>query len=252
MTTEVSAVTADTPTPSAESVNNALSPEQGNPVTLDEQNPDHPEQPERKELTPAEKEAYALRRRVSRLTREKYQYEAKLAQFERQAQPAADENPNPKANAPSTEDLRAQARELVALERLNAKCDEVAARGEKAFSDFAEKVKELNAEVPIMDGRGVPSPFMEAILDADDPARLIHHLGSNPDVAAELADLSPRQQVRRLALIEKGLDAAPERKSSTAPTPLTPVKPGASSSAPDPAKDVDAYIAWRRKQRAGK
>ena len=253
MTIETQTVTPGTNP--VDSVNDALPPEQGNPVAPEGgDQPEQLQQPERKELTQAEKEAYALKRRVTRLTREKYQYEAELAQLRQSSQPrpSAEETPGASAQPLTPEALRAQAREVVALERLNARCDEVAAKGEKAFPDFAEKVKELSAELPIIDRQGRPTPTMEAILDSDDPARLSHYLGSNPEVAAELADLNPRQQARRLALIERDMDAQPERKPSSAPTPLTPVKPGAASAAPDPSKDVEGYIAYRRKQRAGK
>lgn len=216
------------------------------PEVTEPETPEVAEQPEKPELTPAEREARALKRRVDRLTREKYRTQAELEQL-RQRQPEQQEEPNQQL---TEAEVHRRAVALAEQKALNEKCNTIAKTGEKKFPDFMEKVEALNGAVPMFDPKGA-TPFMEAILDSDDPVALIHHLGSNPDVADELADLTPRQQVRRLAQIERDLEAkAAPPKPSNAPKPLQPVKPTAAPGMPDPAKDIEAFMAWRKAARS--
>ncbi|MNU46286.1 hypothetical protein D3C71_351450 [compost metagenome] len=215
-------------------------------VIPDQADPEHPEgaeQPQKPELTPAEREAKALKRRVDRLTREKYETQAELQQLRQR--PA-----EPQGEAPqlTEQEVNRRAQKIAETKAFNDRCNEIDRIGRKEFPDFAEKFIELSAEIPTIDKNGA-TPFLEAILDSDNPAALIHHLGSNPDLAAELADLTPRQQVRRLALIERDMGAkeAPP-KTSNAPKPIQPVKPTATAGGPDPGKDPEAWIAWRNAQ----
>ena len=214
------------------------------PEVTEPETPEVAEQPEKPELTPAEREARALKRRVDRLTREKYRTQAELEQL-RQRQPEQQEEPNQQL---TEAEVNRRAAALAEQKALNDKCNDIAKTGQKKFPDFMEKVEALNGDVALFDARGA-TPFMEALLDADDPAALIHHLGSNPDIASELADLTPRQQVRRLAQIEHDLEAkATPPKPSNAPKPIQPVKPVAAAVGPDPSKDPEGWISWRNAQ----
>jgi hypothetical protein len=71
---------------------------------------------------------------------------------------------------------------------------------------------------------------MEVVLESDKPEALLYHLGKNPDLAAELTDLSPTQLARKLDRIERDMASALKPKSSNAPKPLEPVKGVASDS----------------------
>ncbi|MDF8361930.1 hypothetical protein [Achromobacter anxifer] len=199
--------------------------------------------PQKPELTPAEREARALKRRVDRLTREKYETQAELQQLrQRPAEPQDD------ATQLTEQEVNRRAQQIAEARAFNDRCNEVDRVGRKEFPDFSAKFAELSAEIPTFTEKGA-TPFMEAILDSDNPAALIHHLGSNPDLAAELADLTPRQQVRRLALIEHEMGAKElPPKTSSAPKPIQPVKPAATAAGPDPSKDPEAWIAWRNAQ----
>lgn len=213
------------------------------PVQAEPENPEGNAEPQKPELTPAEREARALKRRVDRLTREKYQTQAELQQLrQRPADPQVD------ASQMTEQEVNRRAQQIAETRAFNDRCNEIDRVGRKEFPDFADKFAELSAEIPTFTEKGA-TPFMEAILDSDNPAALIHHLGSNPDLAAELADLTPRQQVRRLALIERDMGAkeAPP-KTSSAPKPIQPVKPTATAGGPDPGKDPEAWIAWRNAQ----
>ncbi|AZS78788.1 hypothetical protein ELS24_10235 [Achromobacter spanius] len=213
------------------------------PAQAEPENPEGTADQQKPELTQAEREARALKRRVDRLTREKYQTQAELQQLrQRPAEPQAD------ASQLTEQEINRRAVQVAEAKAVNDRCNEIARVGAKEFPDFMDKFAELSADIPTFTKDG-PTPFMEAILDSDSPAALLHHIASNPDLADELADLSPRQQVRRLALIERDMGAkeAPP-KTSSAPKPIQPVKPTATAGGPDPGKDPEGWIAWRNAQ----
>ena len=218
---------------------------------------------EPKEVHPAEKENKALKRRIDRLTRGKYEGEARLRQLEAElgqyrGQAAGD---GLRQDAPLTQqDVEQRAHQMREVERFNTRCNEVAAAGQQQYSDFFSKLDELGKEAKLMDvdahGQAKPTAMMEAILDADDPAALIYHLGANPDVAADIAELTPRQQVRRLAVIELELKSAvkdPKPASAAAPAvtkappPIQPNRSASGQFTKDPEAMTDAE--WWASQR---
>jgi len=218
-------------------------PAQEVPVQADPANPEGTEQPQKPELTQAEREAKALKRRVDRLTREKYELQGQLSHFsQRQPDQQVD------STQLTEEEVNRRAQKIAETKAINDKCNEIAKVGGKEFPDFMDKFAALSADIPTFTKDG-PTPFMEAILDSESPAALLHHIASNPDLTEELADLSPRQMVRRLALIERDMGAKETPpKTSNAPKPIQPVKPTATAGGPDPGKDPEAWIAWRNAQ----
>lgn len=216
------------------------------------------EQPEAKpkpELTPAEKEAAALKRRVDRLTRDRYrereEHAAELARVRAQPEPKA-EGQTPQLTDEEVERrAHTKAAEIAEARSFNDRCNEVFTKGKKAFPSFAEDLGALAAEVgPLFGKDNKPTPLMRSILDTEEPHRILKHLADNPEAAADLVDLPERQQFRRLVLLERDLEGETRPKPSTAPKPVAPVKGGAAGS-PDPAKDPEAWIAWRNKQARG-
>jgi hypothetical protein len=116
---------------------------------------------------------------------------------------------------------------IATVREVNAKANKVAAEGKTRFPDFSQALQEVAQEVgPLFGQGGLPTPVGEAILDSDDPAALLHHLGTNPDVAADLRGLSPVQVARRIARIEADMSKPREPKVSNAPKPIAPVKSG--------------------------
>ena len=167
-----------------------------------------------------------MERRIDRVTEKRYQAEARAAQLEQELQAlrsqASQENPQ----QGERQDPVALAREIAQVERVTEKANGIAADGGKRFGDaFGKAVQTVAAEVGAMFERsGKPTPLGEVILSSDDPAALIHHLGSNPDIAADLADLTPIQQARKLARIEIDMSKPRETKQSQAPKPITPAR----------------------------
>ena len=138
----------------------------------------------------------------------------------------------------------ALATHIADVREITAKSNKVVSEGEKRFSDFKQAVVQLAEEVgPLFDQHGRPTSVAEAVLDSDDPAGLLHYLGTHPDTAAELADLKPTQLGRRIERIETLMKAKP--RISNAPAPLTPVK-GTSANSNDLNDEISADEYLRR------
>lgn len=183
-------------------------------------------------LTPPEIELQRQQRRIDRLTRSKYQSQAEIqqlrAELARHQGGADDQQANADQFSPS--DLRQQAKEVIEQERFNARCDDLVRTAEAQYTDFRDKISELAQELPLFDQQGRPAQVLHAILDADDPAAILYHLGSNPDEAAELADMTPRQQMRHLIKIEQSLVDKPNTQPDSSAKP--DVKPATKAPAP--------------------
>lgn len=193
---------------------------------------DEPKQPED---DPRDKAVKSLTRRVDRITAARYQAEARAQQAAQEAEQLRqqlaqytqqEDRPQPQA------DPVALAREIATLERITEKSNTVAKDGAKRFEGFNKALSVVQDEagplfVPVAPGIGKPTPLGEAVLDAEDPAAVLHHLGNNPELAAELHGLSATQVARRIARIEIELSKASEPKQSSAPKPISPVKSAA-------------------------
>ena len=121
-----------------------------------------------------------------------------------------------------------------------------------------ERFDELSSDLDdafggLADRSGKPKPALEAVFEADEPARVIEYLADpdNIDEAESLARMSAAQAGRAIAKLEAKLSATPAKdkpKASKVPAPLEPVRgQGAVSTAPDPA-DTKAWIRWRNEQ----
>jgi hypothetical protein len=154
--------------------------------------------------------------------------------------------PEGEEEAKPAEDPRAIAALMVAAQKTAEATAKVMKEGKK-LPDFEDRVKDLVAEIgPQIDNLGQPTPLMDAILDSDMAAQVMHYLGDNTEVAAELAGLSPARIGRRISQIERELAAAAKPKPSAAAKPLTPVKPAAVVTV-DPTKMSDRE--WMMQQR---
>lgn len=204
----------------------------------------------------AAKALEATKRRIDRLTADKYRTKAENEQLKQEREHLRQQlsalqggSTEQEQSRLTSEDVERHAREIVEMERFNAKCNDIAEQGKKAYKgDFDKALATLaQATGPLFTPKGKPEPLMAAILDAaDKPHQIIHYLGTNPEVAEDLADLSPLKQAKRIAQIERDLSEKP--KASNAPKPLQPVKAAATSAAPDPKKDPEAWIKWRNEQ----
>jgi len=183
-----------------------------------------PENDEAAERDDPNKVVQRMVRRIDRLTAARYQAEARAeqaaTQYEQLRAQVSQEHPQQEQQDPV-----ALAREIAHVERITEKANGIAADGNKRFEGFGKAVQTVSAEVgSLFDKRGKATPIGEAILAADDPAALIYHVGMNPDLAADLADMTPIQQTRKLARIEIEMARPKETKQSTAPKPISPAR----------------------------
>lgn len=180
------------------------------------------------------------RRRIERLIADRGAAQQRAAQLEAElteARKAGTDQPVP------SEDPREIARQMRIVEKTAEATAKVMKDAGARFPDFESAVAELVEEIgPQIDRNGRPSTLMEAVLDSDRASEVLYHLGKNPDIAAEIAHLSPIRIGKRIAQIESDLAAQAKPKPSAAAKPLTPVKAQAVPTV-DPAKLTDAQ--WR-------
>ncbi|HET8667715.1 MAG TPA: hypothetical protein VFM10_07020 [Terriglobales bacterium] len=228
-------------TPAAEEVIAGAPTETPEVVEPEKTEPEQPQKTaEQLRIEQLEREAKAKQRRIDRLTREKYE--------SRQAQPQPQDYQEPKALTP--EDVEREVQNRLERERINQRANDIAAKGEKEFKDFGEKVRIASDALPLFTPQGEPTAAMELIADCDKPHAVLHYLGENPDIAEELADLKGVRLAKRIAQIEAEADkpkSAPQ--PSKAPKPIEPGKPSAQT-ARDPSQMTDEeYLRWKAEQR---
>jgi hypothetical protein len=196
-----------------------------------------------------------MQRRIDKRTADVYRERAqnetlaqRIAQLEQRLQPADSQTP------PNSDDLervvltKAQsiAQEIAQQQQITRNVQSVLSAG-KDLPAFDAACNAVNEELPFYDRSNRPTPFLAAVLEFDRPAQLLHYLGTNPDLAAELADLNPTRLVRRLDAIEREMSDKGKPKTSAAPKPLEPVKAQGSSKEPSEMSDKE-FAAWRRRQ----
>lgn len=179
-------------------------------------------------LTDEQKTIRKLQRRIDRLTagrgaatREAELLREQMAQL--QQKPQAQEDDRQAIDPQEIDRLANERAQLLHRRQSVATRANAVLEGGKKLPGFDQAVNAVAEEVPFTDRRGVPTPFIEAVLDADKPAELLHWLGNNPDEAAAFANLSPAQIGRRLAKLEDRIERE-AKASSKAPPPLTPVR----------------------------
>ena len=204
------------------------------------------EQPEDESSKALKRMQRRIDKRTADLYRERAEKEAlaeRIAALESKITPTEPVSVDPK----EVERFVAERAKVIAeQQRFNERCNSVAEEGSKAFPDFEPALVALRQELPLFDQRGAATPIMGVIMEMDNPARVIHYLGTHPDVASELADLSPTKAAVRLDRIERELADKP--KVSPTPKPLTPEKGASGTGRKDPSEMSYAeFVAWRKK-----
>lgn len=197
---------------------------------------------------PRDKAVKNLQRRIDRLTAAKYQTQAEVNQARQQMeqlQARLAQYEQPEQTQHPQADPVILAKEIAKIEKVTEKANQVAKEGAAKFKDFREAVQVVNREAGQMfDNYGRATPLGEAILAADDPAAVIHAIGTDAELAADLADLTPIQQARRIAKLEAELSKPKAPPQSSAPKPITPVK----ASKPDNGLSDNLPLdEWRRR-----
>jgi hypothetical protein len=225
------------------------------------------------EKTPEERERARMQRGIDRRTRQLAEAKAEAAQMRQQLEALTKRAPtgDNQASQDDSEPLtltRAQIQQMVNAEAqklaptLKDQATEVERR-QGVIQSLAktwgqERFDELSSDLDdafggLTDSRGHPKPAIEAVFEADDPAKVIEFLADpdNSDEAERIARLSPIQAGKAIARLEDKLKTAKAKdkpQPSKVPPPLEAVKArGGASAAPDPS-NTKAWIAWRNEQ----
>jgi len=202
------------------------------------------------EKDPKEVELARLRRALTkaqrnngRLSQQAQTLEQQVQQYQQQNPPA---EPQPRDVVLSLAQQMAQ--QMREQETLQASVQKVMSAGQK-LPGFDDACNAVNEEIPFYES-GRPTAFLDAVMDSDAPAKLLHYLGQNPDLAAELANLKPAQMGRRIERIEAQMKAGPAAKPvSGAPTPAKPISAQRGAKNPED-MSFDEYKAMRKAQGA--
>lgn len=182
--------------------------------------------PEQSAQDDADKAKRSMQRRIDKRTADLYRERAQNEQLtQRLAALEARASGEPEQQAERIDPV-ALAREIAAVERITEKSNGIAKDGEKRFGgEFGPALVAVQEEAgALFQPSGKPTALGDAILDSDDPAALLHHLGKNPDLAADLQGLSAAQLGRRIGQIEARMTTpAPIKPVIRAPSPARPV-----------------------------
>lgn len=124
--------------------------------------------------------------------------------------------------------------EELAKQSEQAKVDQQEAESKKVLTDFNERVSALGksdfndvaASIPKL-----PLGVADAIMQKELGAEMVYHLGTNPEQAHSLANMSPAMALIEIGIISAQLSIKPEApkvKTSAAPDPIQPLKSGGS------------------------
>ena len=222
------------------------------------------------EKTPEERERQRMQRGIDRRTRQLAEARAEAEFLRQQLTQGRGKQDNP-ASADDSEPLsltRAQINEMVKAEAeklaptLKDQALEVQRR-QSVIESLAktwgqEKFDELSSDLDdavggLTDSSGSIKPAIEAIFEADEPAKVIEYLADpdNLEEAERIAKMGPMQAGKAIAKLEAKLSTQapkPKTKVSNAPAPLEAVRgQGKVSGAPDPSNTRE-WIRWRNEQ----
>lgn len=215
-----------------------------------------------------------VQRRIDRITRARYEAEAKVKMLEERIQ-ATEQGSKPQqpTGAPKIEDfqdfdtyLTAKA-EWIADQRLMKAQEEWGkkSQAEREYQESANTVESWNkrlgkatTEIPdlteVLEASDAPMPphVGRAIMDSDMGPQVAYWLAKNPEEAERIAELSPLAAVKAIGRIEEKIEAGAlkAKKPTSAPPPINP-SGNKSAATADPEKmSVKEWMEWRKKKLA--
>lgn len=148
------------------------------------------------------------------------------------------------------------AAERISQQTFTQRCNTAVEQGEREYGEeFSKALTNLQSlEALFEDGK--PTELTNIVVESDNPAKLLHYLGTNKQEAARILALTPVQQARAIGALEVKLAAEkPQRSVSKAPEPISAVNAKAPATTGPSDKDTDdewlvkrnAQIAAQRK-----
>ena len=111
---------------------------------------------------------------------------------------------------------RQQSAQAQAAEAQRAFNERIAALNKPDFADVANSIPQL------------PQGVAAALVELENGADLIYHLGSNRDLSEKVAGMTPHRALMEIGRLSDKLAAKPKIKLSAAPEPISPITSGSS------------------------
>lgn len=212
-----------------------------------------------------------VEKRISELTRKRYEAEREAAYWKQQAEEKAkvqvastQEDQEPQIEAYADYDAyvrdlaRFQARQIVReetrriqegqqaqqLEEENRKRVENA---RKAVNKAAEQHDDFYEAMEVVTAAPIPNIVSDAIMDSHMVADIIYHLGKHPEEVERITKLSPLAQIKEIGKIEDKITSRQTLKQKQVKQPTRVEAAGAGHQAKGP--DMDQL--WKRAQKSG-
>lgn len=234
-----------------------------------------PESAEKTEAEKSEKEKKrnSVQERISEITRQRREAEAKAAELEARLKQYESANPQTE-DEPTLADFDYNEAEYVkALRAYNQKQSTLAARQARA-EEFKEEVERLKqqtqkATVETFQARSqdfatdhpdyfdtIKSPgfqqgpaIIQAVLTSDSGPALAYHLAKNPDLTHSLNQMNPVQAMMEMGRIEARLTQPVAPKTTNSPPPVKPVGKSATVEKDPDKMSAEEYRRHRLKQK---
>lgn len=193
-------------------------------------------------------------RRIDKLTKNKYDLEAKVAELEGKLSKVTPDTQSlgideetlqsfvQEEGRKVAEAMRAQAEQETKQKAFNDKCNKIFKEGSKENPDFAKVVENLNKN-----GFAEDTNFFVNVVDSDNPVKLINYLNDNLDEMDELIAMDPKDQLKALAKLDFKLGNESQVKMSNAPEPIKPLSVSIMAGEVTPEKDLKAWMNQRNK-----
>lgn len=177
----------------------------------------------------------------------------------RQAATPPGDAPKPADQSRNQADFDRAVQQRTEQQAFVAECNKLADAGAKEFpDDFQATVGTMLTMIDGVDPQGVFSPaatgIIEAAMETDRAAAVLHHLGKNPAEAMRIAALTPAKMGAAVAKVAASLsaaavEAAAPKPVSRAPAPIDPVAGNARAEAGALGpKDTGEWMKWRDAQ----
>jgi hypothetical protein len=119
-----------------------------------------------------------------------------------------------------------------------------------AFLDTVAEKRSVYADLDqalavAKDSRVVSFELAEMILEAESPVDVAYHLGKNPDLARALSQMPPQRAAYELGRLEAKLNTPKPKITSSAPDPISPVRPSGVAGKNPANMNAAEYRTWR-------
>jgi hypothetical protein len=143
---------------------------------------------------------------------------------------------------PAHVDVNALHAQWLSQKNFDDACTALYEAGTHEFTDFDDVIKQV-----AMVGE-IPKHFYEALTAVDGGHKVLHHLGENPDLAAELLALAPVQLAIRMADLSGQLSRPQTKPVSRTPAPIKPIDGNGRADVDLSKASLDDFMARRNRE----